>query len=212
MMDWSDDYRNGMETAPRRQPAVRPAVRVPFHEGGEVRPSQDMPPAVLSLETTDQCGLRASWMDDTWWLELVSEWSDDPLTVKIEATPDALLNPVTLYQLGMLRRVGVRWHLVGYVQVSDLAREEELIEIARSPYHEVRFIETITPLEVARGRTVGPWNVDEVFGRIRAAQQAANTRSPILVRVSSGRRTDLGPTTFEPNLHQAHSANETSRS
>jgi len=184
---------------------VRLPATVPDEDEAQDRATRDAipeaPPSELWLDATDADGEVASWFDDGWWTEVITRWGDAALTIHISPTPAALLHPVVLYGVEMVRRVAARWRIVGHAFAEEVCLDSTVEAIARSPYHEVRFIDTPRPDTPPAARIDPPFPVEELMSRVRREQMAARRTWPILVRVASDAR--LPEATAAPPLSKA---------
>lgn len=194
MTSWTLADARTAAQARRRGPgeAVRLPAYVPAEEEARDQVAKDTipeaAPSELWLDATDADGEVASWFDDGWWTEVITRWGDDPLSIHISPTPAALLHPVVLYGVEMVRRVAPRWRIVGHAFAEEVCLDATTEAIARSPYHEVRFIDTPRPDTPPAVRLDPPFPVEELMSRVRRAQMAARRTWPILVRVASDAR------------------------
>lgn len=178
----------------------------------EVRVIGDEPqgcPGEILLDATNGEAMIAPWLTDDWWMELVVRWADDPLAIHVMPTPGALLHPLVLSQVEMLRRVVPGWRLIGHAELRAVDSEVAANTIAASPYHEIRVHDDVRSSD--RDRSVDETHpcreshpdtspdhpdghsddsrptglrIEQVFARIRARQQALGATKPILVRLS----------------------------
>jgi len=184
-------------TARRRAPGEPLYVVVPFGGIGHLPERGDTDDVELTIEATNADQELAVWCEDDWWTDVIVRWADCRVTVRFSPTPGALLHPVILYQLEMLRRVTPNWRLIGYGYRDDVTSFNDVAAIARSWYHEVRFIDQPRPGLVAADRFGSAARLDELFGRVRRAQVDVGMTTPILVRLAGA----LGggvPTQAEP--------------
>jgi hypothetical protein len=174
-------------TRRRRRPPRKPVCVEATIEGrGQLAEDIAVGPIELTLETTDKDGELAGWLDDDWWLTLLERWGDEDVTVHIARTPAALLHPVVLHQLEMLRRVVQSWRLIGHASVATITGDQDIRALAASPYDQVRFggESSNNPLDSDRCRTRPP--IEDLFARVRREQALLGVNRPTLVRLSSG--------------------------
>ncbi len=170
----------------RRRPQIISEVHVSLGGIGEIEETKDTGPVHLNIEATDQHGDVAAWFDDFWWTELLQRWTNRMVTVQIAATPHAALHPVIVYHMDMLDRVAPRWRMIAYAYASDFADTDDVQAIARSPFHEVRFIDGQRPLAKSLGqRMTSEVQLDVLFGDIRRVQARIGATRPILTRLPS---------------------------
>ena len=170
----------------RRPPSDPVHLRVPVDSSGEL--AEDIPsgPIELTIEATNGEGEPAEWLDDGWWTAAIERWGDETVTVHVAPTPNALLHPVTLHQLEMLRRVAPRWRMVGHVFVEAVSSESEIRQIAASPYDQIRFLEGPRSEAARSDRGLPRPSVEELLGRIRREEAELGVTRPVLVRLPSG--------------------------
>jgi len=169
----------------RRPPAPPVSILATFHNGTLWRDNDAPAPTDLTLEVTNAEGEVAAWFDDFWWTEVLERWGDEPVTLHIAATPNALVHRAVLHQLEMVSRIAARWRIVGHAWRDALATDESVRELARSPYHEVRILDESGPPALPGENRPAGWPVDELFGRIRREQADVGAVRPILVRLPS---------------------------
>lgn len=179
----------GRETRPRarRAPSEPLQIVLPFASDGALPDDDALTPVELTIEATNAERDLAAWCDDDWWTEVIIRWADRPVTIRLSPTPGALLHPVLLYQLEMLRRVTPNWRLIGYGYRDDVTGDADVEALARSWYHEIRFIDQPRPGLKASDRFGDHVRLDDLFGRIRRAQAECGMTTPILVRLPSVR-------------------------
>ncbi|MCH7885239.1 MAG: hypothetical protein IIC01_08320 [Planctomycetes bacterium] len=180
--DTRSQLRNETERR-RRAPPEPTHVLATFDHGGQLGGDTTHGPIELAVEVTDPDGKLADWFDDNWWTEVLQRWGDDPVTLRMAPTPQALLHPTVLHHLEMLRRVAPRWRIVGHAYVGDVASDEAVATAAGSAYHEIRFLDRPRPGASASDRADWQLPLAELFGRIRQAQIEMNATAPILVRL-----------------------------
>lgn len=113
---------------------------IPWGGTGRIEGGPNAGPVELILEVTGPDGDLASWFDDFWWVDALTTYKDRPVTVHIAPTPGAVLSPVVLHQMQMLRRVEPRWTSIGYLRAEELSDPEIPRKLRGAPYHEVRVI------------------------------------------------------------------------
>lgn len=162
----------------RRRPGVVRLLQIPFAGVDELAIDPAEPPTELHIEPTGPSGETALWLDDFFWLGLIQTMPRHSLTVRFAPTPDALLHPVILHQLNMIRRVSPEWRLVGQCYVSDLAGEHRLAQAALSVYHEIRIHDAVRP---GSSRTAESLRIEDALERIREVQAANKRTTPLIV-------------------------------
>lgn len=169
----------------RRAPTEPTRVFARFDGEGKLGAAVPAGPIELRVEATDAGAQLAPWLDDEWWAYVLQRWVDRPVTVQIAPTFGAMLHPLVLHQLGMLRRVEPSWRLVGHAYVDDVVSDEDVVVMATSPYHEVRFMDRARARTTAADRFRSVPVLEELFGRVRTEQARRGARTPILVRLPS---------------------------
>ena len=167
----------------RRRPTNDSRLEVTFDEVRVEGVVGDCRPAEVAIHATNSERVIAPWLTDGWWMELVSRWADDPLVVQVMPTPGAVLHPVVLVQMEMLRRVAPAWRLIGHAHAEELDSERAARIIAGSPYHEIR-VPAAPATTVATPPPLRPARIEQVFSRIRQRQQQLGTTKPILIRLA----------------------------
>jgi hypothetical protein len=176
----------------RRLPPRAPVcLEARFDEDRAVEVDDDYRPDEIVVHATNEQGEIAEWLTDHWWYQFLQPWGEVPVTVKIMATPGALLHPVVLCQTEMLRRIAPRWRLVAYAYPDELSTEEDAATLARSAYHEVRFYAQAHVTGGSAHLAAGSRPIEELFGDIRRVQAEAGAMQPILVRLASTTPTNV---------------------
>ncbi len=167
-----------------RRVGPRRAVSVLVPHGSHGALGRSAAPEIdeLVLEATGPGGQPADWLCDEWLVLAVQAWGEQPVTVRLLPSPDALLNPVTLHEFEMLRRIAPRWRLVGEAYLEDFTDEKAVEAAAHSPYHELRVVDAPRPDRDDPGHGAN-WGIDRLFGLIRSIQQRGGATLPILVRL-----------------------------
>lgn len=170
----------------RRKPTAGSHVTVTLDSKGNIPSDASDATTTILIHATADDGEIADWLGDAWWSELFQRWAPDRLTVVIAATPGALLHPIVLHQLEMVRRVVGNWHIVGEGHVSDIKTDDEVDQLATGPFHELRFSdECRSDLEIESSRE-SRFAIDELFDRIRARAQLTPFAGPTLRRIPRG--------------------------
>jgi hypothetical protein len=181
-----EDARSEIEQ--RRKAPVAPAhVVAAFDGAGKLDHAPDAKALTVTIECTNGAMELAYWLTDDWWATLMHHWADRAITIHIAPTPAALLNPVVLHQLTMLRRVAVSWRIVGQAYVDDVITDEAVTELAQSPYHEVRFSDCARVPAPPSDRSSWAPGIEDLFGRLRREQIRLGRTMPILVRLPADR-------------------------
>lgn len=166
----------------RRKPGDAAHLVATFDRGQALDVEKQTGPVELAIQATNADGELAPWLDDLWWTDAITRWTNEAVTLRIAPTPDALLHPVLLYQLHMLRRVVPGWRIVGHAYVDDVQTEDQIKQVALSPYHEVRFIDQSRPKPASTYREPR-LALQEVIGLIRVEQRRAGLNLPVLSRL-----------------------------
>ena len=183
-MDDTPSLLDGVRRA-RRAPDTPISIKIPLDQDGKL-PSEAVTGSIhLTIETTNAGGEHPYWFDDTWWADVITRWADEAVTVIIAPTPSAVLHPVLLYQLEMLRRVVPGWRLVGVAYRTDIDLDQDIRAAATSPYHEFRIIDSPRPGSLQSDRRADR-AVESLLASLRREQSAANATSPVLVRLPAG--------------------------
>ncbi len=173
------------ESAQRTRKAPREPVRVvaTFCDGGSLKVEASSAPVEVVVEATDAAGELAEWLDDHWWTRWITPLGENAVTVRLAPTPGALLHPVVLHHMEMLRRVVPGWRIVGHAHLEDVFTDDDIGALAQSGYHEIRFIDG--PRRKVPSSDRGPWRrpFEELFGHIRQVQADAGVATPILIRL-----------------------------
>lgn len=174
--------RRKVAAARRRRPA--PAnVRVFRAAGeGEHGPESDIHPTELRLEVTFPDGRLAVWFDDQWWMETLRRWKDQALTIHLLPTPDAVLHPVVLHELEMVRRLQTPWTVVGHCHLSDVGHPLLMPRLAVSPYDEIRIVDAQRPAAEGYESQSAGLSLAEVFDGVREIQAGHHVAKPLLTR------------------------------
>ena len=186
----------------RRAPQDTAEIVVPFDSQGRMDDANPQGSVLLTVEVTNPEGELADWFDVDWWSETISAWGNLAVTVRIAPTPSALLHPVVLQSMMMLRRVVPQWRLVGLASGSELLTDDAVEQLATSAFHEVRFTPTL-PEDSLMPEHGNPLTIDELFGRIREFQVRKHRTHPILVRLPAGKAdSPFIPIAGEPTIER----------
>jgi hypothetical protein len=181
------DSRSAVERF-RRAPIgeSRPSLRISFK--GDTCPALGIEsrPGELVIEATSPNGEIAEWFDDFWWTDVLNRWMNEAITVIIEPTPGAMVHPVVLHHVSMIRRVAPLWRIIGRGFPADLSRPGAIREIVRSGYHEIQLQDGAPGGQKDGKIDLETRNLDEIFAEIRREQQQIGVQRPILVRIPSG--------------------------
>lgn len=180
-LDGQSDMRRAAEGS-RRAPR-EPTRIVATFDNGALGKDIERGPIVLTIEATSGDSELAPWLDDIWWTGVIQRWAECHVTVCIAPTPGALLHPVVLHQVEMLRRVVPDWRIVGHAYVDDVPSDDDATRLAGSPYHEVRFIDQPRLGTPPSDRCTWKLTVDGLFVRICNEQSRLGVSLPVLVRL-----------------------------
>ena len=180
-LDGHSDMRRATEGS--RQAPSEPTRIVATFDNGALGENIEPGPIVLTIEATNGDSGLAPWLDDIWWTEVIQRWADCHVTVCIAPTPGALLHPVVLHQVEMLRRVVPDWRIVGHAHVDDVASDHDAIRLATAAYHEVRLLDQPRPGMASSDRCTWKLTLEELFGRVRNEQSRLGVTLPVLVRL-----------------------------
>jgi len=169
----------------RRRPGEAAHLVATFERGDAVVSQDKTGPVELALQATNVEGEIAPWLDDLWWTDALTRWGQDALTLRIAPTSGALLHSVILYQLHMLRRVVPHWRIVGHAYLDDVVTDDQVRQVALSPYHELRFIDQPRPGRTRRDAEKTNRPLQETLRLIRVEQQKLGVTLPVLARLAS---------------------------
>lgn len=169
----------------RRKPGEPVSIHVKHDSNGDLGTDNLHGMIELTVEPTDPEGMLSGWFDDSWWTDVVQRWGDDAVTIHVAPTPIAVLHPVVLHHVEMIRRVSPRWRIVGYAYSNDICIDEDIEILNSSLFHEVRFMDEPRPRIGAADR-MEPIPLEKLFARIREGQARKGTSSPVLIRLPSG--------------------------
>ena len=178
------EIRNATQRS-RRAPGEPTEIFTPFDGDGDIRDDVVLGPVELTIEATDCEMTLAYWLNDEWWTDVIRHWAGCLVTVYIAPTPGALLHPVVLHQLVMLRRVTPHWRLVGHAYTGEIATDNAVSQVAGSPYHEIRFAVEPGPSKPRVDPGVLDLSIDELFSRVHQEQSCLGTTAPVLVQMPS---------------------------
>ncbi|GMU37270.1 MAG: hypothetical protein KJ057_06635 [Phycisphaerae bacterium] len=147
---------------------------IPWGGTGRIEVGPNAGPVELILEVTGPDGDLASWFDDFWWVDALTMYKDRSVTVHIAPTPGAVLSPVVLHQMQMLRRVEPRWTAIGYLRAEELSDPEIPRKLRGVPYHEVRVIVRSTRKLTDVARDEGDRRIAAILGGGTANPEGAS--------------------------------------
>lgn len=176
--EWTDIRQTTQRS--RHAPRTPVSIRATFAAGYEPDDHVIGNPIELTLEITNDENELAEWLHDQWWTRIIRGLADRCVTLCIRPTRGALLHPVVLHHLDMLRRVTPEWRLVGLAYLEDVTSDAAIEQVAGSPYHEVRFLGASRPGGASPDRSTEQPLVAELFGRIHEAQAQEGVETPVL--------------------------------
>jgi hypothetical protein len=179
---WVDQRRDA--AARRQRPPQQQGIRIEAASDGSIGPTDAPTPTDLYIEATAPDGETAAWFDDWWWMECFSRWKNDRVIIHIQPTPAALLHPVVLHHVEMVRRIAPNWRVIGLCWLGELDLEASPEAIARSPYHEVRITDAPMPQGPNEANPNRPATVPDLVGAVRRAQKLIGRTLPVLTRES----------------------------
>jgi hypothetical protein len=165
----------------RRPPDQERSLVADFENGGDLPNERIAGPIRLTIEATSPAGELAAWFHDDWWTAVLQQYADEAVTVQVLATPGALLHPVVLHEMTMLRRVVPRWRIIGQAHLDDLRSEDDVAQAAQSPYHEIHLLDQRCAEHPPRATPGTAWSIDELTTRIRSHQRRLNLTSPAVL-------------------------------
>jgi hypothetical protein len=171
--------------ATRQRPAARHARTFAALENGAHGSEEGPRPTELLLETTKPSGELADWLDDDWWLEAIRRWGDLALVVRILPSVAALLHPVVLHHVVMIRRVARKWRVVGYGYCGEIAGDTAVEALATSAYDEIHLVEGTRLPTGDSDPPKGSLQIDDLFKRVRQIQQSGGYARPVMVQATS---------------------------
>jgi hypothetical protein len=183
------EVRNAVREAvaqTRRRPAKRGVITASSDSDGDFGSIPNAIAIELVVEATTADGELAGWLDDVWWTAAFHDLADRTVTLHVSPTPGALLHPVVLSHLEMVRRVMPEWRIVGHACFKGSSGNDVANQVAVSPYHEVRSVDRSQVDVIASGGTADTDTLVDIFGRIRREQERLGVSSPILVRMPDG--------------------------
>lgn len=178
-----NDTRDGV-AASRHRPATPQQFTFAADPVADVMPRRLDGPAEFFIEATHADGTVAAWLDDVWWLEVLGRWKDDRLTVHFLPSPAALLHPVLLHLVSMVKRIAPEWRLLAHGYLGDINGTAAIEMLAGSAYDEIRLTDRQRPTPAADPPNPHPLRLSDLFSRVRQLQRARGATRPILVRTT----------------------------
>jgi hypothetical protein len=170
---------------------------MPVSAGGDLGPPDAPAPDQIHIEATHPTGEMAVWLDDEWWLDVLRRWRNERVDVHVLPTPFALLHPVVLHQMDMLRRMVSAWRRIGHAYLDDLSDDDAVARAASSPYDEVRIIDAPRPGTAKSAGELRGLSFQALAGRIMRLQSAAGIVRPAVVRLPGQRAAETIPSGSE---------------
>lgn len=177
----------------RRPPRPPVDITARFDADGVLGPDLLPSLSTLIIEATGPAGEPAAWLDDSWWTDVIQVWGEEAISIHFAPTPGALLHPVVLHQVDMLRRVVPWWRVLGFAYHDDIRTDEQITALVRSNYDEVRFFDAPRPdgsfnglnsvENASRNGSARVRPLAELFGAIRFEQTRLGCTRLILVRL-----------------------------
>ena len=185
MRAWMQNERRDTVAATRKRPAVPHQATFAADGDGKLGAQEDPRPTELLVEATDPTGQIADWLDDVWWMELLGRWKGRPLAIHILPSNAALLHPVVLHQVSMVKRVARGWRMVAHGYCCDVSGDPAVEALATSAYDEVRLVEGVRPNDDSRPSPAHVLRIEDLFSRVRRIQQSRGATRPVLMRAIS---------------------------
>ncbi|MGB0716792.1 MAG: hypothetical protein ACPGXK_12995 [Phycisphaerae bacterium] len=140
----------------------------------------------LNLGVTDGDGELARWYLDEWWTEVLAHLGGRDATVHFLPTPGAMIHPVVIHHITMLRRVVPHWRVMGTAYRNDFMTEDDVRAVSRSLLHELRIVDDRRQVAGVGDRKFFDQSVEELFAQIRREQDAWGVHQTVLVRTATG--------------------------
>ena len=174
--------RRRVASSRRRRPAGIHVLEFLAMGDGAHGPNTGPFPEELRLEATYENGQISSWFDDHWWLETLQRWKSRPLTIHILPSPEALLHPIVLHELEMVRRMGIAWKLIGHCYLSDIAHAQMIERAAVNQYDEIRMIDEDRASSESYDVRPAQLTTAELFEEIKTIQSMEKVSAPLMTR------------------------------
>ena len=179
---WVDQRKAASRKRQRPRPQHQEQLRYVVPGDGAHPPNSTPNPTDLLIEATSADGEMVPWFDDCWWMECLARWKDSTLTVHILPSPAALFHPVVFHHVEMMRRLVPTWRIVGYGWLEEMDLDAAPEAIARSPYQEVRIIDSPMPDSVGSKNPRHAARLEDLIGAVRRAQRELGRTMPVLTR------------------------------
>jgi len=141
-------------------------------------------PVELLIEATDSKGETAAWFDDPWWTEVLRRWADQPLTIHLLPSQDALLDPVISHHVVMAKRVAPHWRVVADAYSGDVVGDQAAEALAGAPFDEVRLIDGPHPDALLDPLAAPAPCLDDLLVCLRRVQRSRGFCRPVFTRRS----------------------------
>ena len=185
-MDVITSEQNRMvATARRRAPGGIKTVHIKADSDGTLGDELGLFPTDIRIEATYDDGQIATWFSDDWWIELLQRYKDRPLTLHMMPTAEALLHPIVLHELEMVRRLQTPWRLIGHCYLSDIGHPMLISKIVASPYDEIRVVTENRPNNGKAVLRTSQLSLAELLERVKSQQMAEQSVYPLLTRAPS---------------------------
>ncbi len=169
-------------TARRRPPAGTKTTLVEATSDGDITNELGMFPTDIRLETTFDNGQISPWFVDDWWIAMLRRFKDHSLSLHVLPTTDALLHPIVMHELEMVRRLQTPWRLIGHCYLDDVGHSMLVHKISLAPYDEIRVITADRPQDDRSVKRVAQLSFEELAKRVRTQQIAEKMVYPLLTR------------------------------
>jgi len=170
--------------ATRRRPQPSRRLKLSADGSGDLGPTDAPAPVELLIEATDSQGEIAAWFDDPWWTEVLRRWADQPLTIHLLPSQDALLDPVVSHHVVMAKRVAPHWRVVADAYTGDVVGDEAVEALAGAPFDEVRLIEGPHPEALLDPRAAPAPRFEGLLVCLRQVQHSGGFSRPVFTRCS----------------------------
>lgn len=125
--------------ARRRRLTAPPLVRFSAREAPNLHIFDQHPPVECVMEATDTTGGLNAWCRPEFFRRMLDGWGDSMMTLRLAATPGAILHEHLLTELGRLKDKAPDWEIVVETDGNGLASMAALDALLKAPYHEIVF-------------------------------------------------------------------------
>ncbi len=182
-MDVITSEQNRTVTAARRRaPAGTKTIHIKADSNGSLGDELGMFPTDIRIDCTYDDGQITTWFSDDWWIDLLQRFKDRSLNLHIMPTAEALLHPIVLHELEMVRRLQTPWRLIGHCYLSDVGHPMLVNKIVFSPYDEIRIVTDERPCNGSAVKQSASLSLAELLDRVKTQQIADRTVYPLLTR------------------------------